>query len=115
MSAFEITRVARAGALHLLAISGDFDMAAVPEVESALVLLEAGAPPVIGLDLRRLELIDSSALRTILNADLRAKADGRRFAVVAPARGPVGRLLELTLIGEHIEVVEDPDTLVAGP
>jgi anti-anti-sigma factor len=114
MSAFEILRVAREGDVHLLALSGDFDLATVPEVDSALTLLESAAPPVIGLDLRGLELIDSTALRTIVSADKRAKAEGRRFAVIAPASGPVGRLLELTLIGDHIEVVEDPRDLAAG-
>lgn len=114
MSAFEITRAERAGDLHLLEVSGDFDLAAVPEVDRVLALIEAERPPVVGLDLRRLELIDSTALRTILDADKRAKADGRRFAVVAPASGPVGRLLALTLIGDHIEVVDDPGRLLAG-
>jgi anti-anti-sigma factor len=115
VSEFEITRVVREGDVHLLALSGDFDLATVPEVDSALALLETASPPVIGLDLRGLQLIDSTALRTILDADKRAKAKGRRFAVVAPASGPVGRLLELTLIGGHIEVVEDPSDLAPGP
>lgn len=99
------------GDVRVLAVAGDFDLAAVPEVDSAIALLEAEHPRVLGLDLRELELIDSSALRTILNAVNRARTESRRFAVIAPSTGPVGRLLELTLVGDHVELVDDPQRL----
>jgi anti-anti-sigma factor len=115
MSGFQIGTIAADGDVRILPVSGDFDLASVPEVESALALLESEAPPILALDLRDLELIDSSALRTILNAVSRAQAEGRRFVVIAPPTGPVGRLLELTLVGDHIEVVADPSALQSTP
>lgn len=111
---FAISQPPSDGGVRLLAVSGDFDLAAVPEVDSAIALLEAEQPLVLGLDLRELEVIDSSALRTILNAVNRARTEDRRFAVIAPASGPVGRLLELTLVGDHVELVDDPERL-RGP
>jgi anti-anti-sigma factor len=111
VTGFQIGTIEASGDVRILPVSGDFDLAAVPEVESALALLEIEAPAVLAIDLRELELIDSSALRTILNAVNRAHADGRRFVVIAPPTGPVGRLLELTLVGDHVEVVDDPSAL----
>ena len=37
----------------------------------------------------------------------RARAAGRRFVLVAPPEGPVGRILRLTLLLEHLDVVPD--------
>lgn len=111
VSGFEIGPVETNGSARLLGVAGDFDVAAAAEVDSALALLESERPQVLALDLRELELIDSSGLRVIVNAVSRARAEGRRFVVIAPAQGPVGRLLELTLVGDHVEVVESPGDL----
>lgn len=89
-------------------VDGDFDVAASVDVDRALTDLEATGPAVIALDLRELEIIDSSGLRIVLNAVNRAREQGRRLVVVAPSSGPVGRLLELTLLGDYIELVDDP-------
>jgi anti-anti-sigma factor len=89
-------------------VVGDFDVAASVDVDRSLTDLEATGPAVIALDLRELEIIDSSGLRIVLNAVNRAREQGRRLVVVAPPSGPVGRLLELTLLGDYIELVDDP-------
>ena len=42
---------------------------------------EAGSPPLLVIDLSRLEFVDSSGVRLALLADDRARAAGRRVAV----------------------------------
>jgi anti-anti-sigma factor len=57
------------------------------------------------MDLRDVALIDSTGLRVILDAAARAHDEDRRLVVVARTDGPVGRVLELTLLSDHLEVV----------
>lgn len=91
----------------VVVVAGDMDVAAVPEVRGALLLMERSQPAALALDLREVTLLDSSGLRVLIDAAARARRDGRRLTVVAPRSGPVGRLLRLTLLTDLLEVVED--------
>jgi anti-sigma B factor antagonist len=93
----------------LVSVAGDLDVAAVPELRAALLLMERSQPAALALDLREVTLLDSSGLRVLIDAAARARRDGRRLIVVAPPRGPVDRLLRLTLLTDLLEVVEDLD------
>lgn len=65
------------------------------EVDSALIAAEAGDAELILLDLADLEFMDSSGLRTVLEAHGRSKEDRDRLRLL---RGPpqVQRIFELT-------------------
>src|SRR2546423_14863428 len=65
-----------------LALTGELDISSAPQLDDELAKVEAAAPPVIVLDLRALEFMDSTGLRTVVTADARAPEPGRRPAIV---------------------------------
>jgi anti-sigma B factor antagonist len=75
--------------------TGELDLATAPAVEAALgrAFQAAGAGSVV-LDLRELEFIDSSGLRTLLTARRQAEEAGASFSLVAGHRG-LERTLEI--------------------
>lgn len=90
-----------------LALRGELDISSAPVFEEALGKLEAGGPSVLVIDLRGLEFMDSTGLRTLVSADQRARESGRRLAIV---RGPeaVDRIFNVTRLDERFELVDDP-------
>lgn len=91
----------------VVVVTGELDIAGVGHVSRALTDLENGPGQVIALDLREVVHLDSSGLRLLLDAEARARRTGRRFVVVAGPDGAVGRLLALTMLADHVEVVTD--------
>jgi anti-sigma B factor antagonist len=75
--------------------TGELDLATAPALDAALrrAFLAAGAGSVV-LDLRELEFIDSSGLRTLLTARRQAEEAGASFSLVAGHRG-LERTLEI--------------------
>ena len=69
-----------------LTVSGELDLATVPQLEGALMDVEAMPVRMIVIDLRPLEFIDLAGARCILAADERANAAGRALHVVAGPR-----------------------------
>jgi anti-sigma B factor antagonist len=96
-----------------LALSGELDIASAPQVEEALNRIEANQPGLILIDLRGLEFMDSTGLRTVVSADSRAREEGRRLAVV---RGPeqVERIFTVTRLNERLEMVDEPGAALTG-
>jgi anti-sigma B factor antagonist len=88
-------------------VEGELDIAAVPEVRRAVADAEATGLDLLALDLAEVVHLDSSGLRVLLDAANRARERGQRLVIVAPPEGPVGRLLELTLLADHLDVVRD--------
>ena len=68
--------------------TGELDLATAPALEAALDRAFASTAPRVVLDLRELEFIDSSGLRTLLTARKRADEAGSAFPLVARHRGP---------------------------
>jgi anti-sigma B factor antagonist len=95
-----------------LALTGELDISSAPQVEEALARIEAGKPPLILIDLRSLEFIDSTGLRTVLSADARARDQRRRLAVVRGPR-PVDRIFSVTRLDERLEIVDEPESALA--
>ena len=100
--------VATDRARGVVTVSGDLDLAHCQDLRLAILAVEEARPPVLVVDLRQVVHIDSTGLRVILDASTRAEADGRRVVVVVEPGGPVGKVLELTLVTDRIEVVGDP-------
>jgi anti-sigma B factor antagonist len=92
----------------MVTVSGDLDLAHCQDLRLAILAVEEARPPVLVVDLREVVHIDSTGLRVILDASTRADAEGRRVVVVVEPGGPVGKVLELTLVTDRIEVVGDP-------
>lgn len=111
MSGFGVTVVDLAGR-PALAVRGELDVSGVEELERALAEVESAEPQVLILDLREVTFLDSSGLRSLLAADRRAKAAGRRLAFV---RGPepVQRVFEIALLDRRLTFVDAPESTVA--
>jgi anti-anti-sigma factor len=94
-------------------LDGDVDIASADEIEARIRSAEAEEPSVILIDLRQVSFLDSSGLRLILGAAVRAQASGRRLVLV---RGPerVQRVFELTNLQSRLEFVDHP-SLLAHP
>jgi anti-sigma B factor antagonist len=95
-----------------VALTGELDIASADGLEQQLEAAEVDSPAILVLDLRRLEFIDSTGLRTLVSADERARSQGRRMAVIC---GPnaVARILEVTQLDQRLEILDDPDALGA--
>ena len=110
----EVTTVQPAGdAPAVVRVVGELDMAAVPHIRAAFATVESGEPGTIAMDLSEVTHLDSTGLRVLLDGARRATGAGRRFVVVAPPEGPVGRILRLTLLLEHLDVVADLGAVTA--
>jgi anti-anti-sigma factor len=90
-----------------IALTGELDLASAGELEDGLKQLESTGPELIVLDLRELQFMDSTGLRAVLAADARARDRGGRLIVVRPP-GEVERVLQVTRMDEHLELVDEP-------
>lgn len=90
-----------------LKLRGDLDLYSAPELDDVLVAVEGEKWPMIVLDMRELDFIDSMALRLVMRTQARAAQDGRRMVVV---RGPqfLDRVLQLSGLEGHLEIVDEP-------
>ena len=93
-----------------LTFTGDLDIATLVEAEDAVAAAEREAPDVLVVDLSGLAFLDSSGVRLVLQAEARARAAGRRLAVVL-GTGRALRLFEVLGLLNRLEVVEGPDGL----
>jgi anti-sigma B factor antagonist len=99
----------RNGRVAVVIPTGELDLSGAAILEAELDRLaeepELGA---VVLDLRGLEFMDSSGLRLVVLADMRAREAGRRFSLV---RGgdTVHRVFEITRMSDRLDFVEDPE------
>jgi anti-sigma B factor antagonist len=112
MALLELTAEQGDGGTVRLALAGELDISSAPQLDDELAKVEAAAPPVIVLDLRALEFMDSTGLRTVVTADARAREQGRRLAIV---RGPeaVHRVFSVTRLDERLDIIDDPAAVEA--
>jgi anti-anti-sigma factor len=96
-----------------LTLHGELDISSAPQLEDALAEVEAANPPVLVIDLRNLEFMDSTGLRTVVSADARAREQGRRLAIV---RGPdsVNRIFSVTRLDERLQMIDEPQAALAS-
>jgi anti-anti-sigma factor len=62
-------------------LRGELDIASLDDARRQVEAVEAGAPPLLVIDLSGLSFVDSSGVRLALPADDRARAAGRLLAV----------------------------------
>jgi anti-sigma B factor antagonist len=97
-------RTEQHGGAVVVVPSGELDIATAPTLEEALQRAIATNPTRVVLDLRELEFIDSSGLRTLLMARRQAEIAGAHFALVAGDRA-LERTLEIAGIHALFEWV----------
>jgi anti-sigma B factor antagonist len=87
----------------LISLAGELDLTVAPLVDAAVThVLDDGLRRVL-LDLDALRFCDSSGLGALLRAARRVREAGGT-CVVAAARGPVSRLLDLTGMEQALRV-----------
>jgi anti-sigma B factor antagonist len=97
----------------VLSMDGDLDLSRSGEIGRAIQRAESLQPGVLVLDLRRVTFLDSTMLREIVAAHLRARRQGRRLAVAAASEA-VRRVFRITLLECRVEIVDDPADVGAG-
>jgi anti-anti-sigma factor len=101
--AFSVSREEHDGEI-VLALTGDFDIAAVAPFADATSEIPAGSR--VLLDLREVAFMDSSGVRALMNLDVRARAGGFHLALAGP-RPRVRRVLELCGFEDRIPIRDD--------
>jgi anti-anti-sigma factor len=102
--------VARRSDAAVVVMKGDLDIATEAQATAQLDRAMDGCGVLIA-DLRELEFLDSTGVRVLLSAHLRAQERGLRFGIVR-GEGMVARLLEVTRISDRFPVVDDPAELI---
>jgi anti-sigma B factor antagonist len=95
----------RADGYHV-ELSGELDISSASNVESRLMELETREPQRLILDLRRVSFIDSTGLSMIINADGRARKQGRRLTIVS-GDGVPRRILRTVGLEDRLDVHTD--------
>lgn len=96
--------------IPVVSASGELDLSTCDQVEAALAQAEAASPATLVLDLGGVSFMDSTGVRTLLQADSRARRDGRRLLLIAPPE-PAARVLRVTLLDRRFEFIADLSAL----
>jgi anti-sigma B factor antagonist len=95
-----------------VALSGDVDMAAVPEVEEALEAAIRESAGALVVDLTRVAFIDSTGLQVLLRARALLGREDRALVLVCP-HGPVRRVFELAGVSDVFAFYATPAAAAA--
>jgi anti-anti-sigma factor len=82
------------------------DISVTDAVDREVRLAEASDATSIVLDLNRLEFMDASGIRLLLNLDSRSRSNGGRLRVTRATHPQVLRVLELTGVDRLLPFVE---------
>jgi anti-sigma B factor antagonist len=98
---------AREGETHRVTLLGEFDLSGAEPFREEMERIESSDAKRIVIDLSRLDFMDSTGLRLLLEIDMRHRgnSEGARIGYVRPA-GEVARLLELTRVDERLDFVD---------
>jgi anti-anti-sigma factor len=86
-------------------LTGELDISTFDEAERQVEDAEKAAPPLLVIDLRSLQFVDSTGVRLILLADQRAKESGRRLAIRL-GDGPALRVFAALGLTDRFEVLD---------
>jgi len=105
-------RVTREQDIAVMHLEGELDLASAPALKAEMDTPEVASAAKLVLDLRELQFIDSTGLRTIFSARASARGRGQDFAVTQGS-AQVQRLLAITGVGDHLRVVGSPQEMLA--
>ncbi|MGH8928274.1 MAG: STAS domain-containing protein [Acidimicrobiia bacterium] len=92
--------------------AGEIDLATVGQLEDELNSAIAEDVKHVVVDLTEVTFMDSTGLRALLSAHQSLGGAGRRLALVV-AGGPVDRLLEISGVGQSIEIFSSIEAATA--
>jgi anti-sigma B factor antagonist len=97
----------RNGTIAVVRPVGELDLSGAAVLEAELDrLAEDPELAAVVLDMRGLEFMDSSGLRLVVMADMRAREAGRRFSLIRGGE-TVHRVFEITRMSERLDFVDD--------
>lgn len=96
-----------------VAIRGEIDIAAVPELEHALDVAILESTGAFVLDLSGVEFLDSTGLRLVLRWRALLAREERSLAIVCPP-GPVRKLFEVAGIADLLFLYESREAAAAA-
>ena len=102
MSAFRAERRTDGSAVRVV-VHGELDLETGPRLEEELRHARRADPAELILDLSRVTFFDSTGLQIVLDCDVRARADGHRFRLVA-GDGEALRVLKLAEVTERLDI-----------
>jgi anti-sigma B factor antagonist len=105
--------VTSAPKVQTIVLSGEADLAGVPQIEAALKDASVDEPGLIVIDLRSLTFIDSSGLHALLTGHELCRAGGHALRIV-PGPENVQRLFELTGLNEALPFTDAADLDIEG-
>lgn len=97
----------------VLAVSGEVDLATMPALTEALAQAHRDGAAGIVVDLAAVDFMDSSGVRVLVEAAHRAEQAGVPLSVRG-ARGWVARVLEITGVGEFLNMTPAPSVAAGG-
>jgi anti-sigma B factor antagonist len=101
----------RNGTVAVIAATGELDLSGAAVLEAEIERLEAEPDlATVVLDMRGLEFMDSSGLRLVVLADMRAREAGRRIVLVRGSE-TVHRVFEITRMSERLDFISDPEEI----
>lgn len=90
----EMQSVANDG-VHTLILTGELDLASGAEVDEAIRCLCASGTRTLVIDMRKLSFIDSTGIKSILEAARLCEEQGHEFRLL-PGPGNIQRIFEVT-------------------
>ena len=102
---FRCERSVAAEGLVALGLSGELDIETVPILEAAMEQALADAPATVVLVMHRLEFLDSTGLRAILEAHERLRGQGARL-VLTHGRRNVQLTFAITGLDAHLSFID---------
>jgi anti-sigma B factor antagonist len=91
----------------LVSLFGELDMSEVDSVREVLERAQAQTSRILVVDLRGLEFMDSSGIRLMVEADMRAKEEGRSLLLVRGSDA-VHRVFTIALLDRRLEFIDGP-------
>ncbi|MEU5384816.1 STAS domain-containing protein [Kitasatospora cineracea] len=91
----------------VLVLSGELDYDRGAELSERMDAALAARPPVLAVDLSAVSFADSFALRVLVLANRRMRAEGGLFMLVGPLNVAVARLLEATATDRYFSLAPD--------
>jgi anti-sigma B factor antagonist len=101
---FALERQLSSGTARIV-VRGELDLSTGPQVEGEVRRAEAEAATTLILDLREVTFFDSTGLQLVLDADVRAREEGRTL-IVLPGDGEPRRILELAEVADRLRLEE---------
>ena len=93
-------------------VEGSLDLVRAYDFDDAMRRIERDAPGRVLVDLRGLDLLDSTGLSRLVALRRRCRHTGRRLVLVRGSMA-VQRFFAVTSMNDHFEVVGDPAELLA--